>query len=573
MEYFFHEIDVDQNSGIDSYELRETICQGPFTSVVLGHHLLTRCQVAIKIIHERDYIIVHRNIKRELRCREHLHHHPNIIQLYHVVCSPDALFLVMEFAPNGSIQDYLSAHGRMPEALARKLFRQLVSALHYCHTKGIAHRNLEPKNVLLDWHMNAKVVDFGFAASFKEHELSMFCGNPLAAPPELFLEQIYHGPAMDMWGLGVLLYNMLTNTYPFTGKNLEEVKHKVLKGDYDIPSYFSSGVTILLKKLIHLNPKGRESLQSILPDPWLNEGYEEELEPYIEPDRDVIDPWVARKMMQLDFPWQDITGTLGNKNNNYLMATYYILTTNKDELQATPVKATVSNPLGLQSHSPSPAAEARATAPERSPRPRATTPERSPRSRATSPERSPRSRATTPERGPRSRATTPERGPRSRATTPERGPRSRATTPERGPRSRATTPERGPRSRATTPERCPGCRTTKPVSRPDSATSTPEHRPWYKTAAPKQGFRLVSQKLNPRIRRIVPDSSSESMTSTPESSVNSHTQDSLRLPRAPPAPRLGFGWSVTRRTRNFFRKLCCVPPRKGPRRCNQVAPL
>ncbi|XP_019491488.1 PREDICTED: serine/threonine-protein kinase MARK2-like [Hipposideros armiger] len=392
MEYFFHEIDVDQNSGIDSYELRETTGQGPFTSVVLGHHLLTRCQVAIKIIHERDYITVHRNIKRELRCRKHLHHHPNIIQLYHVICSPDSLFLVMELAPNGSIQDYLCAHGRMPEALARKLFRQLVSALHYCHTKGIAHRNLEPQNVLLDWRMNAKVVDFGFAASFKEHELSMFCGNPLAAPPELFLEQIYHGPAMDMWGLGVLLYKMLTDTYPFTGKNLDEIKHKVLKGEYIVPTYFSSGVTILLKKLIHLNPEGRESLQTILPDPWLNEGYEEELEPYIEPCRDVIDPWVARKMLQLDFPWQDIKDTLRNKNNNYLMATYYILTTKKDELQATPVK----------------------------------------------------------------------------------------------------------------------------------------------------GFRLVSPKFNPRIRRIVPDSSPESMTSTLEPSINSHTQDSLYLPGDFPSPRQGF---------------------------------
>lgn len=185
----------------------------------------------------------------------------------------------MELEHNGNTQDYLCAYGRMPEALACKLFRQLVSALHYCHIKGIAHRNLEPQNVLLDWRMNAKVVDFGFAASFKEHEFSMFCGSPLAAPPELFQEQIYDGPAMDMWGLGVLLYKMLMNTYPFTGESFEELEHKVLKGEYVVPSYFSSGVTNLLKKLINLNPKGRKNLQNIMPDPWLNEGYEEELEP------------------------------------------------------------------------------------------------------------------------------------------------------------------------------------------------------------------------------------------------------------------------------------------------------
>lgn len=113
--------------------------------------------------------------------------HPNIVKLFQVIETEKTLYLVMEYASGGEVFDYLVLHGRMREKEARAKFRQIVSAVQYCHQKRIIHRDLKAENLLLDSEMNIKIADFGFSNEFTPgHKLDTFCGSPPYAAPELF---------------------------------------------------------------------------------------------------------------------------------------------------------------------------------------------------------------------------------------------------------------------------------------------------------------------------------------------------------------------------------------------------
>merc|ERR550519_925614 len=218
--------------------------------------------------------------------------HPNIVKLFQVIETEKTLYLVMEYASGGEVFDYLVLHGRMKEKEARAKFRQIVSAVQYCHQKKIIHRDLKAENLLLDSEMNIKIADFGFSNEFViGNKLDTFCGSPPYAAPELFQGKKYDGPEVDVWSLGVILYTLVSGSLPFDGSTLRELRERVLRGKYRIPFYMSTDCENLLKKFLVLNPTRRASLEVIMKDKWMNMGYEEDdLKPYVEPVQDWSDP-------------------------------------------------------------------------------------------------------------------------------------------------------------------------------------------------------------------------------------------------------------------------------------------
>eukprot|EP00106_Octopus_bimaculoides_P002999 XP_014770441.1 PREDICTED: serine/threonine-protein kinase MARK2-like [Octopus bimaculoides] len=228
---------------------------------------------------------------REVRIMKILDH-PNIVKLFEVIETDKTLYLVMEYASGGEVFDYLVAHGRMKEKEARAKFRQIVSAVQYCHQKHIVHRDLKAENLLLDGDMHIKIADFGFSNEFVPgSKLDTFCGSPPYAAPELFQGKKYDGPEVDVWSLGVILYTLVSGSLPFDGQNLKELRERVLRGKYRIPFYMSTDCENLLKKFLVLNPTKRANLETIMRDRWINVGYEDkELKPYKEPCRDKLDP-------------------------------------------------------------------------------------------------------------------------------------------------------------------------------------------------------------------------------------------------------------------------------------------
>ncbi|XP_025070080.1 MAP/microtubule affinity-regulating kinase 4 isoform X2 [Alligator sinensis] len=317
----------EEQPHIGNYRLLKTIGKGNFAKVKLARHILTGREVAIKIIDKTQLNPTSlQKLFREVRIMKGLNH-PNIVKLFEVIETEKTLYLVMEYASAGEVFDYLVSHGRMKEKEARAKFRQIVSAVHYCHQKNIVHRDLKAENLLLDADANIKIADFGFSNEFTlGSKLDTFCGSPPYAAPELFQGKKYDGPEVDIWSLGVILYTLVSGSLPFDGQNLKELRERVLRGKYRVPFYMSTDCENILRRFLVLNPAKRCTLEQIMKDKWINIGYEgDELKPYKEPEEDFGDTKRIEVMVGMGYTREEIKESLSSQKYNEVTATYLLL--------------------------------------------------------------------------------------------------------------------------------------------------------------------------------------------------------------------------------------------------------
>ncbi|XP_057265655.1 serine/threonine-protein kinase MARK2 isoform X4 [Pezoporus wallicus] len=348
---------AEEQPHIGNYRLLKTIGKGNFAKVKLARHVLTGKEVAVKIIDKTQLNSSSlQKLFREVRIMKVLNH-PNIVKLFEVIETEKTLYLVMEYASGGEVFDYLVAHGRMKEKEARAKFRQIVSAVQYCHQKFIVHRDLKAENLLLDADMNIKIADFGFSNEFTfGNKLDTFCGSPPYAAPELFQGKKYDGPEVDVWSLGVILYTLVSGSLPFDGQNLKELRERVLRGKYRIPFYMSTDCENLLKKFLILNPTKRGTLEQIMKDRWMNVGHEDdELKPYMEPVPDYKDPRRTELMVSMGYTREEIQESLVGQKYNEVMATYLLLDHKSSELEESLSLKPRPAPEVANSSGPSPA--------------------------------------------------------------------------------------------------------------------------------------------------------------------------------------------------------------------------
>ncbi|KAL7981644.1 hypothetical protein Chor_005732 [Crotalus horridus] len=321
--------------------------------------------VAIKIIDKTQ--LDEENLKkifREVQVMKMLCH-PHIIRLYQVMETERMIYLVTEYASGGEIfgrqtvlchskevlimvetsirvgeelfewLDHLVAHGRMAEKEARKKFKQIVAAVHFCHCHNIVHRDLKAENLLLDANLNIKIADFGFSNTFTPGQLlKTWCGSPPYAAPELFEGKEYDGPKVDIWAsgkdvlfslgsdpkgiilfnkptfkagifalaflgmtstghlrglpphcpakesqrplllqsLGVVLYVLVCGALPFDGSTLQNLRARVLSGKFRIPFFMSTECEHLIRHMLVLEPSKRLSMEQICKHKWMKLG-------------------------------------------------------------------------------------------------------------------------------------------------------------------------------------------------------------------------------------------------------------------------------------------------------------
>jgi len=262
-----------RSNRVGCYEIIKTIGKGNFATVKLASHIYTKEKVAIKIVDKTRMDPENlKKVKREIDILRKLDH-PHIIKLYQVMHSEKALYLVTEYAPGGEVFDQLLSNGKMLEKDARRCFKQICTALYYCHQRDVVHRDLKVENVLLDSNGDVKLADFGFSNYQKEgHLMKTWCGSPPYAAPELFEGREYNGPKADVWSLGVVLFVLVCGGLPFEDTDLPTLRTRVLSGKYRIPFYMSHECEDLLRRMLKVDPDQRYTLKQVFRHPWMKIG-------------------------------------------------------------------------------------------------------------------------------------------------------------------------------------------------------------------------------------------------------------------------------------------------------------
>jgi len=331
---------------IGNYELGKNIGEGNFAKVKIATHVLTKEQVAVKVIDKAKLDkTTAKKLFREVRIMKLLNH-PNIVKLYEVIDTPTELYLFMEYASSGEIFDYLVAHGRMKEKEARRIYRQIVSAIDYCHNLHVIHRDLKAENLLLDRNMNVKIADFGFSNQFSPGQrLNTWCGSPPYAAPELFQGKEYSGPEVDIWSLGVVLYVLVCGGLPFDGSTLAKLRARVLAGKFKVPFYMSTECEALIKRMLTVDPAKRATLEDVKNDKWYNMDYDKSNDPnegvnnqplVLSPEEQLK---VFDEMEKIGIDRETVKKCLNENAYDNISATYYLIADRHLRMMA-------SNPTG-----------------------------------------------------------------------------------------------------------------------------------------------------------------------------------------------------------------------------------
>ncbi|XP_064154243.1 NUAK family SNF1-like kinase 1 isoform X2 [Anguilla rostrata] len=258
------------------YDVLETLGKGTYGKVKKAVERGSGKTVAIKSIRKEritdDLDRVH--IQREIEIISSLKH-PNIIRIHEVFESKDKIVIVMDYASQGELYDYVNERRRLPEAEARDIFRQITSAVHYCHKNGVVHRDLKLENILLDQDFNVKLADFGLSNYYQRgHLLQTYCGSPLYASPEIVKGLPYQGPEVDCWALGVLLYALVYGSMPFDGADYKALTQQISRAHYRRPQP-PSDACALIDWMLTVKVEERATVEDIANHWWVNWGFEE----------------------------------------------------------------------------------------------------------------------------------------------------------------------------------------------------------------------------------------------------------------------------------------------------------
>lgn len=260
---------------VGKYSLYEKLGVGGFGIVRKAINDEDGSIVAIKILDKTELQLheMTEHVKKEVTLLTMLKH-PNIVKGYEVLNSKTKLFLVMEYVDGGDMHTVLSTKIKFSEAEAQRYFRSLIKCLHYCHERGVYHRDLKLENLLLTSSGELKVCDFGLASvralnSDKSDLCQTIVGTEDFSPPEVLRNIPYNGGKSDMWSAGILLFAMLAGYCPFQGRSPRELHQRILSCKYSFPRNFPEQPKKIIKRLLVAKEADRLSAVEVLQCEWM----------------------------------------------------------------------------------------------------------------------------------------------------------------------------------------------------------------------------------------------------------------------------------------------------------------
>lgn len=193
--------------------------------------------------------------------------HKNVVKIYAHFSTSEYLIIIMDYYPNGTLDDQVRKHGPLLEYDFRKVSRQCLEALSACHEIGIAHRDIKPTNIMIDASLNVKLCDFGIS-EYQKEIIKRYDGSLAYCPPEI-VDQIPHDPKKaDIWSLGLTFYYLIAGYHPWDTKDREKLFTSIKYGCFSYPSNVPMAVKRLINLMTHKDPALRPDADALLLDPY-----------------------------------------------------------------------------------------------------------------------------------------------------------------------------------------------------------------------------------------------------------------------------------------------------------------
>ena len=307
---------------ITDFTIVKELGSGSFGRVYLVTHKKTKANYAIKAIDKRNKANIEEKpyFRREVEVMYKIHH-PNVIKLYSHFEDNNFCYFIMEYIAKGNMFGLIPTDKkkRISTQLVANLIKDIISAVYFLHNMSppIIHRDIKPENVLLAENFVAKLTDFGWSNYIQEDQKrTTVCGTPIYLAPEIIKEQ-GHDERVDIWCIGVLLFELTTGTVPFPGNDIESLENNILKLRIQWPKEINVDAKNLISKILKLDPNARISLSDMLKHPFITKYIPNASECLIKPDESIkYKPFVVSK----DDPnnWDPViheTNEIVNDNN------------------------------------------------------------------------------------------------------------------------------------------------------------------------------------------------------------------------------------------------------------------
>ena len=285
---------------ITDFTIIKELGSGSFGRVYLVTHKKTKVQYAIKAIDKRDKTNQEEKpyFRREVEVMYKIHH-PNVVKLFGHFEDNNYCYFIMEYISKGNIYGLIpqDKKKRLSSQIVASLIKDVISAVYFLHNMNppIIHRDIKPENVLLAEGMVAKLTDFGWSNYMQEDEKrTTVCGTPIYLAPEIIKEQ-GHDERVDVWCIGVLLFELLTANVPFQGNDIETLKSNILKLKIAWPRDINLDAKNLIMKILKLDPNARISLSDMLAHPFITKYFPNAAQSLIKPDTRKNKPFVVSK--------------------------------------------------------------------------------------------------------------------------------------------------------------------------------------------------------------------------------------------------------------------------------------
>ncbi|KAJ1869039.1 spindle assembly checkpoint kinase [Coemansia sp. RSA 1722] len=255
---------------LSDFDIGRVLGKGKFGRAYLAREKNTGFICALKVLFKAELqeSKIEKQLRREVEIQTHLRH-PHILRLYGYFHDEKRVYLILEYASEGEMYKLLQRRNMFSEPMAAKYIAQMASALEYLHAKHVIHRDIKPENLLLNANGDLKIADFGWSVHAPNSRRRTLCGTLDYLPPEM-VEGRDHNASVDLWSLGVLMYEFLVGVPPFEDlKSHKATYRRIARVDLHIPPYVSAEASDLITRLLQYDGARRLPLNEVLQHPWI----------------------------------------------------------------------------------------------------------------------------------------------------------------------------------------------------------------------------------------------------------------------------------------------------------------